>query len=232
MQAIVESFVERAINEEEVRNKRVLEVGSLDVNGSIRPILESYNPDEYVGIDIRDGPRVDLVLDAKNLVEEFGEESFDVVISTETLEHVDDWKEVVSNVKRVCKEDGVILLTSVSKDYPYHPTPNDFWRYELSDFEYIFSDCDIEILESELYSVFIKARKPKGFSETSISDYELYSIVLGKRTAQGNVNILHPKITKLKIEYIRNGIKPFVKSLLQSMQTKINKMVRFFYNKI
>ena len=39
----------RSISASEVAGKRVLEIGSADRNGSLRPIIESYHPREYVG---------------------------------------------------------------------------------------------------------------------------------------------------------------------------------------
>ena len=42
----------------------MLEVGSLNVNGSIRPMIESRGPRSYLGVDVLDGPGVDRVVDA------------------------------------------------------------------------------------------------------------------------------------------------------------------------
>jgi hypothetical protein len=76
---------------QEFDGKRVLEVGSKFVNGSVRPLIERFcSPRDYVGVDIEPGKYVDVVLPAEKLVNCFGPESFDVVISTELLEHVYD----------------------------------------------------------------------------------------------------------------------------------------------
>ncbi|MEZ0346221.1 MAG: methyltransferase domain-containing protein [Infirmifilum sp.] len=60
-------------------------------------------PREYVGVGIEPGLFVDVLAPAEGLVERFGEDSFDVVISTELLEHVREWRLAVSNMKRVLK---------------------------------------------------------------------------------------------------------------------------------
>ena len=91
----------RNLTEEEVRGKRVIEVGSYDVNGSLRSIVESLGSAEYIGADIRNGPGVDVMCPAENLAERFGKGSFDIVISTCTLEHIRDWKLAISNIKNV-----------------------------------------------------------------------------------------------------------------------------------
>lgn len=73
----------------------------------------------------------------------FGNESFDVVISTEMLEHVLNWRLVVSNIKGVVKPGGYIYITTRSKGFGFHSWPYDYWRYELPDIENIFGDYHI-----------------------------------------------------------------------------------------
>ena len=168
----------------EIRGRRVLEVGSRNVNGSYREFLADWGPGEYVGVDFIEGPGVDIVWNAERLVDKFGKEQFDVVVSTEMLEHVRDWRSVVSNLKQVCRRGGTLIVTTRSAGFPYHGWPYDFWRYEIDDFRRIFADCTIVKLESDRKSpgVFMKATVPDRFEEVDLSDYELYSIVRGERT--------------------------------------------------
>lgn len=170
------------LTKKDIKGNKILEIGSYDVNGSIRSIIESLNPLEYTGIDILEGPGVDLVCSAENLLNCFPVESFDVVISTEMIEHVKDYKKAISNIKNICTKGGIILLTTRSYGFPYHPSPTDFWRFEIGDMENIFSDCEILVLEKdkEFPGVFIKLRKPEDFKEKDLSDYKLYSIITHK----------------------------------------------------
>src|SRR5438094_8010303 len=78
----------RSISASEVAGKRVLEIGSADRNGSLRPIIESYHPREYVGIDVETGPGVDWVDEAGQIADVFDSVSFDLVMSTETLKKI------------------------------------------------------------------------------------------------------------------------------------------------
>jgi glyoxylate carboligase len=79
-------FFMRYVDCGEFAGKRVLEVGSKFVNGSVRPLIEKFcKPREYVGVDIEPGKYVDVILPAERLVEYFGLDSFDAVISTESL---------------------------------------------------------------------------------------------------------------------------------------------------
>src|ERR1035438_9213506 len=63
----------------------ILEVGSLNVNGSPRSVFLDHT--EYVGIDVIAGMGVDVVLDAHNLLLHFKDQKFNVVICCEMLEH-------------------------------------------------------------------------------------------------------------------------------------------------
>ena len=164
------------LSEKEVKGKRIIEIGSRNVNGSVREILESYKPSEYIGVDIIRGDKVDMICRAENLVKKFGKNSFDIVISTELLEHTENWKSVISNIKNICKPNGIILITTCAIGFPYHPYPDDFWRYNNKDIQKIFSDCKIEKQETKRQTVMLKARKPLGFIENDLSDYNLYSI--------------------------------------------------------
>ena len=176
------AFGTRILDETQVTRKRVLEVGSYDVNGSLRPTIEAHGPYEYVGVDIAPGPGVDLLCDAGDLVERFGAESFDVVVATELLEHVRDWRSVVSNLKRVCRRGGILVVTTRSTGFPYHAHPADYWRYEVDDFRTIFDDLDIVALERDEADpgVFLAARKPETFTERDLDNIALYSIVGGR----------------------------------------------------
>lgn len=170
---------------EEVKGKRVIEVGSCDVNGSLRSLVESYYPAECIGVDIAEGPGVDMICKAEDILDRFGKESFDIVISTELIEHIWDWRKVVHNIKNICKAGGIILITTASYGHPYHGHPYDFWRYELEDMKHIFSDCLIEKLEKgPTTGIFIKAEKTHDFVEKDLADHKLYSILLNKRVKE------------------------------------------------
>ena len=96
------TFIETALNEAEVTGKRLIEVGSYDVNGSVRRSIEARGTASYVGVDIEAGPSVDVVWDATKLLDRFEPNSFDVVCSTEAVEHIRDWCAAFTNMKRLC----------------------------------------------------------------------------------------------------------------------------------
>ena len=57
----------------------VIEMGSLNVNGTVRDFYA--NVDRYVGVDLSEGPGVDLVSHTEEV--DFPENSFDVAVSAE-----------------------------------------------------------------------------------------------------------------------------------------------------
>jgi len=181
---IYDFFITKA-DKKEFWDKRVLEVGSRDVNGSLRPFIELYlHPKLYIGVDIENGKGVDRIIPAEELTKNFGIGSFDVVLSSEMLEHVIDWRKVINEMKSVLKESGYIYLTTRSLGFVRHSYPYDCWRFELDDMRQIFSDFEILKLEKDKDTpgVLLKARKPMNWKQNDLLGLAMYSMILEKRT--------------------------------------------------
>lgn len=117
---------------------RVLDVGSYDVNGSLREVLPVT-----VGVDMRKGPGVDEVCNATALTAHFGPESFDCVVSSEALEHMEHWDLSMRNMWDVLKPGGVFLLTMASTGKGRHAYPDDYWRFPMKKFLALFGENQI-----------------------------------------------------------------------------------------
>lgn len=114
---------------------RVLDVGSLDVNGHLR----KFFPDStYVGVDMRDGENVDVVCNGHDLVTRFGEASFDLVLCFDTLEHDDRFWQTWEQCRAVCKVGGFVALGVPGRNHPQHDHPRDYWRFMPHAFEDYF----------------------------------------------------------------------------------------------
>ena len=176
-------FAATHLQREEVAGRRVIEVGARNVNGSLRPMLEAWKAAEYVGVALEPGPGVDVIASAEQLVATFGEGRFDVLVSSEVIEHVRDWRAVLSNCKRVHAPGGLILITTRSPGYPNNAFPHDFWRYDQADMRVLFADFELLALQDDPTrpGVFLKARKPLEWVEADMSGHALYSVVTGSR---------------------------------------------------
>lgn len=97
--------------------KRVLDIGSLDINGNNRQLFEGC---EYTGIDVAPGPNVDLV----TLAHEHAapDASFDTIISTECLEHDQHFEKSLQNAVRMLKPGGLLVLTCATEGRAEHGT--------------------------------------------------------------------------------------------------------------
>lgn len=179
MHESVKAFFLRNMLASEFTGGCVLEVGSYNVNGGLREIVERLEPFDYVGTDMRDGPGVDYVIEASRLAKAFPASSFKAVICTEMLEHCQHWREAIDAMKRLLQPGGVIYVTTRSKGFPLHEYPGDFWRFSKYDLHAIFRDFDIVVLEDDPQDpgVFLKATKPvDGWEPVDLSDIELYQV--------------------------------------------------------
>ena len=146
-------------------SKKVLEIGSLNINGSVRQYFECC---DYLGIDVGEGKGVDLVVSGHEY--DAASESYDTVISCECFEHNPFWLETFTNMHRMCKVGGLIIMTCATTGRPEHGTtrtsPKDSpltletWDYYGNLTENDFTDkIDIASLFSEFkFSVNYKHR--------------------------------------------------------------------------
>jgi SAM-dependent methyltransferase len=163
-------FIETVLSCHPVAGKDVLEVGSYNVNGSVRDWVERQGPASYYGVDLQPQARyVDEVLSASDLVARFGQNAFDAVICAELLEHAEDWKGVVQNLKGVLKPGGLLVLTCRGPGFPRHDFPGDHWRFTTDEVRRIFADSEvIALLSDPEPGVLLAARKTDQL-ETDIS---------------------------------------------------------------
>lgn len=140
---------------------RVLEVGSLNINGTVRDFFRDC---KYVGVDVAQGPGVDVVCQGQNL--DYPGKTFDTVISAECLEHNPYWVETFANMVRMCS--GMVFMSCATTGRPEHGTertsPNcspltvglgwDYYRNltaqdftDALDFRMLFTDWNFSVNE-------------------------------------------------------------------------------------
>lgn len=155
MHASVRSWVADTVGIEGLAGLSALEVGALDVNGSVRDFFTGA----YVGVDMREGPGVDTVANAHALP--FEDASFGVVVSTEMIEHDDAFWLSLAEMGRVLEPGGHLLLTSRGIACSQHDFPADYWRFTPESGPVLagLADCDIALQEPdpELPGLFVHA---------------------------------------------------------------------------
>ncbi len=103
----------------------------LDIGCGTQPYRSLLRVDRYVGIDVSaradsSGRRPDLLYDGSCMP--FPDRVFDGVLCSQVLEHVPDPQAFLSEVARLLKADGVLLL-SVPFIWDEHEQPHDYRRY-------------------------------------------------------------------------------------------------------
>lgn len=119
----MKQFVNRYLDREQALS--VIEIGSLDVNGSYKPLFDAPRW-QYTGLDLLSGKNVDIVAGDPYRYP-FADHSFDVVISGSTLEHVEDMHAFIKEAARIMKKDGILCMIA-PWTYPEHKYPADCWR--------------------------------------------------------------------------------------------------------
>ena len=147
---------------------RVLDIGSLDVNGTAQglSLRALFSDAGYHGIDEHDGPGVDAVVSAADYD---GAGRFDLVVSTEAMEHAPHPEDIIACAWRSLSPGGMLLLTAAAPERQPHNCDGtgysgiehyanihpDQLRAWLADWE------DVEVVhQPSLGDVYASAKKP------------------------------------------------------------------------
>lgn len=98
-------------------NKFVLDVGSLDLNGSNGYLFSDC---VYLGLDLKPGDNVDICSPAHKL--NLPDATFDTIVSTECFEHDQYYSESLKNIYRLLKPGGLFLFSCATTGRPEHGT--------------------------------------------------------------------------------------------------------------
>lgn len=101
-----------------VADARILEIGSYDVNGSIRDTFSTSGA--HVGVDLVEGPGVDIVAFGHEV--DHPDHSYDLTLSGECFEHDVHWRDTFTNMVRLTRPGGMVAFTCASRGRPEHGT--------------------------------------------------------------------------------------------------------------
>lgn len=152
------------------RNKKDLLI--LDVGCGEKPYYPFFTnySSIYVGIDLNKTKFVDVICCAQYLP--FKDHTFEIVICTQVLEHVEAPNIVIENIFNKLKKEGFLFL-STHGIWMVHPHPFDFWRWTdlglkklLTNFSTVeVHDCGGSVSSIiQLFNLFIPTERMKRLS--------------------------------------------------------------------
>ena len=130
------------------RKVSVLDVGSCDVNGTYRTIFDS-DAFDYRGLDIESGVGVDIVAENPYKWDMIPSDSFDAVISGQTLEHVEFFWFTLAEMARVLRPGGLMCVI-VPRNLVRHRHPVDTYRYDVDGMVAMGRYVDFEIVHASM----------------------------------------------------------------------------------
>jgi 2-polyprenyl-3-methyl-5-hydroxy-6-metoxy-1,4-benzoquinol methylase len=124
----------------EIKDKTVLDVGC--ASGALLQALRSSGPRELIGVDSAEYPvsfgkanyNLDLrceTIESADLADEY----FDLITMIDVIEHVEDLKAFLSNVRRILKPAGAVFVSTPNYDSYY--LARDDWSCLYQDFEHL-----------------------------------------------------------------------------------------------
>lgn len=176
----------------------ILEVGSYDVNGSIRNIFPFCN--DYLGVDLAEGPNVDFVLDGDQI--DTLNRKFDLIISCECFEHAKNWKSIFNKMCQISNENSFIVISVASTGRNEHgtfrsgnwqsPGTNDDYYKNLTKKDFI-NNFDLNKIFSNYFFFY------------NINSYDLYFV--GIKGHANKKNLIFDINKQLKLHFKKKKIR-------------------------
>jgi len=151
----IESYVKPIMKNE----SKVVNVGSAEgevighLDPSVRKKFYNFienNNIEYKKVDMAHYPKEEnLIGNAEDLSSLFKDESQDVVMAIELLEHTEHFWQVINELIRITKINGYIFISVPTYKYPKHEYPVDLWRIGPNTLKSFFPDTEFKIIQLE-----------------------------------------------------------------------------------
>lgn len=138
-------FVEEYLKDEQEDELQILDIGSMDVNGSYKPLFDKSKW-HYQGLDLAQGKNVNIIASSPYRWREVASASMDVVISGQALEHIEYFFLTVLEIERVLKPGGWLCLQVPSGGYE-HRYPVDCWRFYPDGLRVLANFCRLHIIQ-------------------------------------------------------------------------------------
>ena len=120
----------------------------LDLGCGNKPYKSFFNGkyEEYIGCDIVQSSVgcVDVISPATKIPLE--SQTFDLVFTTQVIEHVGDFNSMLDEAYRLLKNDGHIIISGPMY-WPIHEAPYDFYRFTKYGFQYVLERAGFKEIE-------------------------------------------------------------------------------------
>ena len=120
----------------------------IDIGCGNKPYAEMLNPHitEYIGCDIIQSSNncVDVLCEATKIP--LPNDSFDTAFSTQTIEHVGDFQDMVNEAFRLLKPGGHFIVSGPMY-WPLHEEPFDFHRFTKHGFAHTLQKAGFTVVE-------------------------------------------------------------------------------------
>ena len=229
----VKEFRKFYVNNGFNRDIKILEIGSLDVNGNIRNLFNFTN--EYIGIDLEKGPNVDIILDGTDI--DRLNKKFDIIISCECFEHAKNWKVIFKKMCQISKPNSFIIISVASTGRVEHGTERSGnWQSPGNKDDYYLNLTKKDFTKNfDLSNIFSNY-----FFFYNLNSFDLYFVgIKGHFKKKDNLNIIEKKLkilfkkkkvrkfltflySKLVGENLRQNIYFFKKRFFNKLKSKIN----------
>ncbi len=120
---------------------RVIDIGSCDVNGTYKELFP-HTKYEYIGLDMTPGKNVDIAPKNPYCWKEIESNSYDAVISGQTLEHTEFFWLTALEMTRILKPGGFMCLIA-PRGFARHRYPIDCYRFDTDGMLAIARWCNL-----------------------------------------------------------------------------------------
>lgn len=121
----------------------VCDIGAKDINGSYRSVVEKFGFAKYIGVDISEGPNVDMkIMEWQDKLSSI----CSVLISGQCLEHVKDPFKWMKLYSQLLLRDGIMIVIAPWQ-FQEHRFPIDCWRILPDGMRAVLQSVNLEVLE-------------------------------------------------------------------------------------
>ena len=171
---------------------KVLDIGSYSVNGNYKELFKGTQV-EYVGLDITEGPNVDIAVKDPYSWIEIPDESFDFIISGNAFEHIEYPWLTIKEIFKKLKWGGFVCILAPFR-LGEHRYPTDCYRYYPDGFRALAKWGGLKVINVTLGGLC------GGLTTHSSENYDDTMLVAAKALTEEGLDEL-PKLTEEGREY-------------------------------